>query len=345
MFKRKDGRWQEAVTIDGKRHWIAGKSKAEVLRKIAEVKDKQKRAKSPLWEDLAKEWWNNLSVEPSSENSYSAAYNRALNEYRGKEANAISPLEISASIARMARESKWSYQTAAMQRELFSMIFAFGLTRGTVDRNPARDSVLPKGLKKQARTEASTDDIEKIINNINHADGLLPNIALFTGMRRGEILALEWSDIDFDRAEIRINKAVGFVHNTPYRKSTKTQSGERIVPIPPKLLDELKRRKGEGVIFQRHGKYWTNSTITKSFARFQKATGINCTLHQLRHAYITRLVEMGLNVKDAQYLAGHSDIHTTLQIYTHVTESHRKEVADRVRKGFAHNLHTGNAEN
>jgi len=345
MFKRKDGRWQEVVSIDGKRHWIAAKSKAEVLRKIAEIKDKQKRAKSPLWEDLAREWWNNLSVEPSSENSYSAAYNRALKEYKGREANGISPAEISSSIARMAKHSKWSHQTAAMQRELFSMIFAFGLSIGMVDGNPARDAVLPKGLKKSARTEASAEDIEKIINNIDHADGLLPNIALFTGMRRGEILALEWSDIDFDRAEIRINKAVGFVHNMPYRKSTKTQSGKRIVPIPPRLLDELKRRKGEGVIFQRNGKYWTNSTITKSFARFQKATGIKCTLHQLRHAYITRLVEMGLNVKDAQYLAGHSDIQTTLQIYTHVTESHRKEVADRVREGFAHNLHTENAEN
>ena len=345
MFKRKDGRWQEAVTIDGKRHWIAGKTKAEVLRKIAEVKDKQKRAKSPLWEDLAREWWRNLSVEPSTAHSgYFATYNRALEEYRGREANTITPKDISATIARMTREGKWSHRTASVQRRIFSQIFQFGIAEGLIERNPARDAPLPKGLKTERRAEASPEDLQRIMDNISHPDGLAPNIAMFTGLRRGEVLALQWSDIDFERKEIRVNKAVGFAYNSPYLKSTKTQSGERIVPIPPRLLEELKRRKGKGLIFQRDGKPITNTMNAKSFDRFRKAAGISCTLHQLRHAYITRLVEMGLTVKDTQYLAGHSDIHTTLQIYAHVTESHRQEVADRVRTDFAHNLHTENAE-
>ncbi len=340
MFRRKDGRWQEAVTVDGHRLTVCGKTKAEVVRKLADIKERQTHAKSPLWEDLADSWWNSLDVEQSTmSRGYRPGYLRAVEAFRGRRADSLVPQDFTSALLKLSVERKWSAKTAQNQRIIFSSICRFGVDSGILKTNPVRDSHAPKGLRRKIRENATEEDLKKIMDNISNGFGLFPNIAIYTGLRRGEIMALRWEDIDFENAEIRVNKSVGLHYNMPYIKSTKTQAGERVVPIPAPLLEELKRRKGGGYIFQTAGgELITNSSIEKRSHRFFRELGVSCTMHQLRHAYITKLVESDLTPKDVQYLAGHKDIHTTLQIYTHVTESRRKEAAEKVKNTFAHDF-------
>lgn len=129
---------------------------------------------------------------------------------------------------------------------------------------------------------------------------------LLTGARRAEALSLKWSDIDYSLKQIHI-------------KGTKTESSDRIVYILPELaatLEEQFKLTGTGVLVFPYNK--TNVSHT-----FHRLCPDHC-LHDLRHTFVTRCAESGINVNVAQQLAGHSDISTTLKIYTHITTEFSK---------------------
>lgn len=131
---------------------------------------------------------------------------------------------------------------------------------------------------------------------------------LNTGCRRCEALNLLWDDIDYKQKLI-------FIHGT------KTESSERIIFLTSPVAKILKRQakqtgKGEKVF------PYNKTNISHAFKRYCP----NHHLHELRHTFVTRCAESGVDVKVTQMLAGHSDVHTTLQIYAHaVTEYQRKE--------------------
>lgn len=167
--------------------------------------------------------------------------------------------------------------------------------------------------------------------------------ALNTGMRKGELLALTWDDIDFEERTISVNKS----YNSKLSKdqavnSPKTNAGNRIIPIPEKLLIELKKHKSEqntirlmvgnkfenkNIVFSKdNGDYISTSTLDRFLKKCCAEAGIeNYTMHDFRDTYATRLYEKTRDLKMIQYLLGHADFSTTADIYTHVTvdESHK----------------------
>lgn len=131
---------------------------------------------------------------------------------------------------------------------------------------------------------------------------------LLTGCRRSEALALQWADINTDLKEI-------YIHGT------KTVSSERtifIIPAIAEVLENQRKMSTTGIFVFPYNK----SNVTHAFKKFCPKH----KLHDLRHTFVTRCAECGINVKVAQKLVGHSDINTTLQIYTHViTDFQRSE--------------------
>lgn len=131
---------------------------------------------------------------------------------------------------------------------------------------------------------------------------------LHTGCRRSETLNILWDDIDR-------RKKVIYIHGT------KTESAERIIFLTSAVEKILKRQaketgKGEKIF------PYNKTNVTHAFKKYCP----NHHLHELRHTFVTRCAESGVDVKVTQKLVGHSDIHTTLQIYSHVvTEYQRKE--------------------
>ena len=131
---------------------------------------------------------------------------------------------------------------------------------------------------------------------------------LNTGCRRSETLNLLWNDVDYKQKLI-------FIHGT------KTESAERIIFLTPAVAKILKRQAKETGQGEKVFPY-NKTNITHAFKRYCPSHH----LHELRHTFVTRCAESGVDVKVTQMLVGHSDIHTTLQIYAHaVTEFQRKE--------------------
>lgn len=131
---------------------------------------------------------------------------------------------------------------------------------------------------------------------------------LYTGCRRTETLSLIWDDVDYKQKQI-------YVHGT------KTSAADRIIFLTPAIMKILKRQRRETGHSERVFPY-NKTNITHAFKRYCP----NHHLHELRHTFVTRCAESGIDPKVTQMLAGHSDIHTTLQIYAHaVTDYQRKE--------------------
>ena len=325
MTKRSDGLWQEAMTINGKRKYFYGKTKAEVLKKIKDYQEQQESGL--LFNEVAEEWWEEHSqkVVPSTLRGYHARFEHATKCFKDKHIKDITTQDIT-KLLKALQNKKYSHKVIATQLNVINMIFNRAIISGDIKYNPCSAIQLPKGLPKKKR-ELPTDKDFEIVEN---SDWLFPFFLLYTGCRRGEALAVTYEDIDWEKKIIHINKAVGFKGNIPYIKSTKTEAGFRDVVLLDKLAAKLDKSK-TGLIFPNNkGELWHDSMIQRKWKQWQRKNNTSVTAHQLRHGYATILFEAGLEAKDAQYLLGHSTISMTQDIYTHIRQTRQKEYATKL---------------
>ena len=330
MTRRKDGRWQEVITIKGKTKYFYGKTKAEVLRKLRDYEEEQERGK--LFEEVAELWWeeHEEKISHSTTKGYIPAKNRGIEVFKSFPIKEIEPSMISQHIKKFARTH--ADKTVRTQLMVYNHIFSYAVEMGYIPFNPARDLKVPNGLPKQKRTSPPQHDINIVKESIKLPFGLFAYMALYTGMRRGELLALTWSDIDMKNRIIHITKSLEHIGNQPHLKPPKTETSVGDVPILDKLYDVLvpiPNRKG--IVFQNsNGEYLTNTQFQNRWYSYQKAAGITSTPHQFRHAYATMLFEAGIPPEEAQVLLRHAQLSTTMDIYTDLREDKKDAIFKKV---------------
>lgn len=149
-------------------------------------------------------------------------------------------------------------------------------------------------------------------------------LALKTGMRRSELWGLKWQDIDLDNKLIVCNKTRQKIANSMHVLPTKTVSSNRTIAIPDSLVELLKKYKTD-TEFVLNMDY---DGLTAWFRYWLKRKELpHITFHDLRHTHATLLLAEGVDVKTIQKRLGHSDIHTTLQIYAHALEQSDKNAS------------------
>jgi len=331
MTRRKDGLWQQQMTVmvDGrkKQKCFYGRTKAEVLRKIAAYEEEKERG--VLFEKVADEWWNEAepNLSPSTLRGYKAARERAVEAFGKTPIRQIKPSNISRFMSEYVKEKHPAEKTAKNQLMILNLIGKYAVAAGYIDANPARDLSVPKNLKKEKRGMPTDEDLKRVKNSKDIPFGMFAYWALYTGCRRGELLALTWEDVDLEERTISITKSISYEGITPHLKSPKTEAGTRTLPVLDKLKEVIS--PGKGLIFPgKDGNHMTESEFFCLWGRYAKAAGISCTAHQLRHAFATMLEENNVNEKDAQELLGHAQISTTKDIYTHIREERKKKVRD-----------------
>lgn len=325
MTKRSDGLWQEAITINGKRKYFYGKTKADVLKKIREYQEAEENG--ILFSKVALDWWEEHSqkVVFSTMRGYNARFEHALEYFKDRYIKDITTQEITV-LLKILQDKKYSQKVISTQLNVLNMIFNKAIIDGAIMYNPCSAIQLPKGLPKKKRDIPTEKEFEIVENS----EWLFPFFLLYTGCRRGEALAVTYEDINWEKKIIHINKAVGFKGNIPYIKSTKTEAGCRDVVLLDKLAARLDKSK-KGLIFPNpKGEMWHESMLTRKWHQWQKKNNTTVTAHQLRHGYATILFEAGLEAKDAQYLLGHSTIAMTQDIYTHIRQTRQDEYARKL---------------
>lgn len=163
-------------------------------------------------------------------------------------------------------------------------------------------------------------------------------LALYTGLRIGEVCALKWEDIDFHNSLIYVHSTVSRVKNnnkTEYIVDTpKTKSSVRLIPIPKKIIGFIKsiysNRKSEYVISNKD-----EFVIPRSFEyRYHKMLnqlGIeSVNFHSLRHTFATNCIANGMDVKSLSEILGHANTSTTMQIYVHPSMDIKRKQINKV---------------
>ena len=168
-------------------------------------------------------------------------------------------------------------------------------------------------------------------------------LCLYSGLRIGELLALEWSDIDFNKGTIAINKTChdGRDENGKLCRiidTPKTTSSKRTIPIPRQLLPLLKDHKKKSnsqYVVSSDGHGITVRSYQRSFELLQKRLGIERKgFHSLRHTFATRALECGMDVKTLSEILGHKNATVTLNRYAHSMMEHKKEMMNKLGKIF-----------
>ena len=201
----------------------------------------------------------------------------------------------------------------------------------------------PKTTEKQIScfTVAEQKQIEQAIlrGSKPKMKGVL--LCLYTGLRIGELLALEWSDVDLTRGELSVTKTCfdGKDKNGVFCRITntpKTETSIRTIPIPKQLipiLKGMKRTAKNSYVISDSEKVLAVRSYQRSFERLLKKLDISHKgFHALRHAFATRALEVGVDVKTLSEILGHKNPNVTLQRYAHSMPEHKKEMMNKIGK-------------
>lgn len=356
MLKRADGRWQEKVTLPGmsKPKYFYGKTQKEVKQKMAAWTKEQTQGKS--FEAAADAWdvYHTDRVSYNAAEVYRAPLKRTKEHFAGRQITDIGPDEIDAYIRWLAGRG-YARRTVQLHLDMLNMIYNYAIVKRWAETNPCNAVAMPMGLKNGKREIPSDWQLQKVRDGVGLEFGLFPVMLLYTGMRRGELLALRWEDIDRENKVISITKSVYFVGNQPKIKSPKTEAGNRTVMLLD-VLDQVLPESGTGYVFGGE-KPLTKIQIWKKWLKWCRDAGLatgtvveehhsdsnnrdyetikweaDITPHQLRHAFATILFDAGIDEKDAQDMLGHASIQVTRDIYTHIRQQRREQTAERLNK-------------
>ena len=201
------------------------------------------------------------------------------------------------------------------------------VTEGLIRINPAIGCKLPPKKAKEMQVLTPPEITRFLIQAREEGYYELFLLELTTGMRRGEILALKWRDLNLKTGELHVSRQV--LNSTP-----KTKSSNRMILLPPEMLEllaELKTRTDSEWIFPSPLDLSQPRHPSAVYHRFQKIlTRANCKrvrFHDLRHTFATMALENGMDIKTLSAMIGHVSAETTLNIYSHITDTMQQQAA------------------
>ncbi len=367
---RKDGRWEGRVVIayDEKNLPITknvlAKTKTECVVKLNKLKESltppgPETPKTAMtfgeWMDF---WYQNYS-KPNLRQSTRQEYENAVYKH-------IIPALGSIPLKKLTANDLQQFYTGLKSegRLIRTELYGAGVSNRTVwschtrcrtalDRavkdglihvNPAEGCSLPPQNAKEMLV-LTTDEVRRFLVQAKEEGYYeLFLLELSTGMRRGEVLALQWDDLNTETGELRIERQVNRINGELTISAPKTKSSARTIILPPLLVDtltEYRKRVNSRWMFpspRRDDSPLDPAAVRKRLQTIlEHAQCRKVRFHDLRHVFSTMALENGMDVKTLSAVIGHVSASTTLNIYTHVTDAMRQSAAGKIDRGIAKN--------
>ena len=265
------------------------------------------------------------------------------------------PSDISRYYQKLAGKSA---STIARHRNSIKGVFRAAYTDGIIKRNPTDGINPPKGYKGTHR--AITPEERWLIHATQHRLRPAVMVMLYAGLRKGEAMALDIDrDVNFTARTITVRQAVRIAENgQPIIVQPKTEAGMRTIPMLDIVYAELQGKHGL-LCTSASGKMMSHDAWVSAWRSYLYALGvtkngckkgkgnepwqeINIRAHDLRHSFCTMLYDSGVDLKSAMLWMGHADQQTTMQIYTHLTETRRIEAEKALRNAEKKGLYMQN---
>ena len=346
-------RVKDLETGKSKQKWISGfatKEEAKSARDKARTESRDGVFVSPTKitvQEHFEEWWEikRTKVKPTTAENYRFILDRYILPKFGSQL--LKDLS-SAKIEKVFIELIQDLSESTVR--LVSIVLSQGLERAVKERriafNPAKGIERPKGRKRSV-TPYTSNELKALLESLeSHRLFAFFRLLAYTGARRGEILALRWSDLDFDKATLTISKnRTRLGKSVIEQDSTKGGDGKRLVQLDSETLRlvrdhrrrQIEERMKAGSLWQEADFIFTRenglpldpSTPYQLFKKTAKRLGLRSeSLHSIRHLHATELLNSGAGVHLVKDRLGHSDISTTLRIYAHIRPEQKQEVAD-----------------
>ena len=241
----------------------------------------------------------------------------------------------------LLKEQNYSQSTINKEYQLLKKIFEEAIKRNIISKSPMQYIKKPNSKKAKEKVRALTVDEQKKLlevlttEDVYYSQQML--LSMLTGMRMGEINALDIKDINFNFNTITISKTIsrGSKGEAILNNSAKTQAGMRTIPMSEDvkaiLLDST-QEVSEGLIFTHNDKMVTTSQVNSQYKRIlakyeiiDNSVSGKVDLHSLRHTYASRCIEAGMQPKVLQLLLGHTDITITMNTYCDAFDSFRND--------------------
>ncbi len=362
IARRKDGRYQAAITLENhERKYFYGKTRKEVQDKLNKALYEQKQgmlATGPqqTLKVFLEKWLEQVCRLTKRANTYktyrSAIRAHILPSLGYVKLQKLTVERLQAFFAEKQEHTKPA--TLAKIRDALKSALDDAVKQGLVARNVAAFVSLPH-MERYEGLVLTEEQARKLLDvaRCSHLDGLLL-VALTTGMRQGELLALRWSDIDFDTGVLQVRHNVAYVNGVGFVESEpKTKAGRRKVVLPTVVIEGLKAHRErlaeqrlkaaekwheQGLVFPTvqsnskvPGGFLRANSVVASFKMLLKRADLpDVRFHDLRHSVATILFAAGVDLKVISELLGHSSIAVTSDIYARLLPDMQRGVVNKM---------------
>ena len=335
----------------------------ELARQVVLFEEECKKGyqtKAVKFETFCEEWFE----EYAKINLRNTTYERLL-QLRGRVYKAIghlrmdkiTPRQIQAFVNTLAKDGAnektgkpLAPKTIRHNLSLISDVFSYAVKMGVVSDNPCTKVTVPKAEQKEKKIY-TVEEVTKFLNLLENESlkyRVFFNIAVYSGFRRGELLGLEWKDIDFENNVISVRRTSCYTSKKgTYTDTTKTRKSQRTIKFPQEIMNMLRAFKEEqDAEVLRLGDKWVETD--RLFVKWNGLPMNNGTpyfwlgefcekhdlpfygIHQFRHWFASALVNEGVDIVSVSGALGHSTVSTTSNIYCHLMENSKAKVSDAI---------------
>ena len=367
IYQRKDGRWEGRMVVGKdfttgqyKRKSVYGNSYAEVQKKLVHIAvaigngDYIERNDITIGEWL--DVWVDTYVKPrvkikTYEKYLSLIKLHILPHIGGESLQKMAPVKMQNYYNFLLNEKGVSPCQIKNIHGVLHSAYKKAFMLEMVRKNPTEYCDLPKRIKPDIHPMETAQIIEFLNAVKGHKYESVFVLTLFTGLRQGEVLALSWDCVNFDKSTIRINKQlIKDVHASKYVLAPTKSSQTRIITVAPTVLNLIKGEKArQEKQREKSGERWNNEmnlvftnefgghlchgTVYNNYKKVVRSLGMDeARFHDLRHSFAVMCIENGDDIKTIQSNLGHATSSFTLDVYGHVSQTMQQQSAMRMEK-------------
>ena len=360
IYKRDNGSWEARYTVNGKRHSIYGKTQTEVRKKLTEALSQIDREEYIEDSGMTVSQWLTIwqrdylgNVKQGTADNYELQVRLYINPTLGEiKLSGLKPPAIQKLYNNLIAGGL-SPKSVKNTHGCLHKALDIAVRVGCIAKNPTEACILPRITQKEI-TPLDTPDLTKLMKYLEgHEHEALFKTALFTGMRSGELLGLTWDCVDFEVGVIHVKKQLLQPRKKggAFKFGTLKNDKPRTIAPAPFIMEVLKKHKkfqeqqrmdagdvwNDGgfpdlVFTHADGSHLSQPTVWKILQKVLTGAGIeHHRFHDLRHTFAVSSLRAGDDVKTLQENMGHFTAAFTLDRYAHVTETMKRESANRMQ--------------
>ena len=365
---RKDGKLMGRVQYEGERYTLYDTDLNTLQKRMEDLKyelrhgifEKEQNITVDSWYHTWMTEYKKNQVKPTTFDLYERTYEGHIKGYIGKrKMKDIRPEHIQRIFNVEAKRVK--RQTLTRIKVILNGVFKQAYKNGIIQKNPVERTTFPR-IREETERRVMTKDEQQLFLKYTKRTyyGKIFEVALATGMRNGELRALEWSDIDFENRMIHVTGTLIYTNGEYKKGSPKSRTSKRDIPMLDNVYHILKEHRKEQLELKmklgadcRPIKGLENLVFTTEFGIAINGTSMQyymkhiqemirrdgkefepIHIHTLRHTFATRCIENGMQPQVLKTILGHSSLSMTMDLYSHVLPDTKVEEMKKIANCF-----------